>query len=230
MTAKKETRRRTSTRKACARIGMPGYIDILSALKTKPRSKIAVQAATGLGHTAINPILASMHVLRLIHVSGWNMEYDCPTEPVFSYGPGEDAPPPTKRPSGHKVRGVRIPKVSRPRSEIVALAHLLRCLQEPITKDELHEQTGLSATAIRSAIRQLQKRRIAYVSCWVDAPGRSHALCAAFELGGKLDAPRPRALTKNEIAKRYRDARKAKEATSAIVMALAANDPFRAAA
>lgn len=211
-------------------MGLVGYIDILAAIKANPSTKTKAQIAVGIGHTAINPLIGSMHKTGLIHISGWSMEYDWPTEAIYSYGEGQDVEPPKFRPNGRPVSGVRGPVVRRPRAEVVALASLLRCLQEPMTKSELKDATGMAETTIRAALRRLQKHRMAYVSSWVSAPGRSFALCAAYELGDSKDKPKPKARTKNEVAKRYRDARKVREESQAIGRALAANDPFRVAA
>ena len=74
------------------------------------------------------------------------------------------------------------------------------------SKSELHEITGLTNTTISRWMRVLStgKDRIIYVESW-QRKGTRGCWTAMWKMGhGMPDAPRPKALTQSEYAKRWR--------------------------
>lgn len=92
-----------------------------------------------------------------------------------------------------------------------AYARLIAALSEgPYNRHELSKITGLHSTTVGHYVDELRrvKPKQAYIHHWQEA-GERHKL-PAFKLGGLPDARKPRPLTRNEIAKRYKNAQKLK--------------------
>ena len=81
-------------------------------------------------------------------------------------------------------------------------------LDEPSTAEEIAEHTGLHKQTVYELMRAMRKQGAAHISAWdVDTRGRD--AIAVFSLGPGRDKKR-RALSRAEIAVRYRDRRRMK--------------------
>ena len=217
--------RTTSRRPGKAKLGMAGYVKILAILRRQPCTTAEIQPLAGIGHTSAAALLPSFHLAGLAHIADWRQDYNCATMPVYAYGPGNDADMPAKRPTGKACNGARLSlrRVARP--DVVALASVMRALSEPKTRQELHDETGLAATTIRLILRALKVSKLARVAEWLPKPGGGVPI-EAYQLGSGADTPRPKAITKSEVARRYREAKRQRESMLTIIRATAgvAND------
>lgn len=204
-----------STRSAAGPLGMAGYARALVALKRTPLSTEGLSRALRIGRTAACPLLASLHALHLVHISGWEQRDNTPTVPRYSLGQAADAAAPATRPSGRPAGAPRIPRVRRPRAEIVSLANLVRALESPISKRELVAHCGIGLGTTRAVLRVLHAARLVHVSAWV-ATGRAYQPAAYWMLGKGPDEPRPARQAPAVTQQRYRIAAKAKAQARAL--------------
>lgn len=214
------------------RLGIVGYINILAAIYREPLTVAGIRERVGVGRTAIGYFIAGARHLRLVHIAGWQQEYNRPTLPMYAFGAGQDAPPPALRPTGKPIAGVRVSTICRPKPEVISCAAFLRAIADGATKVELAEHCGMSHCTVRLAIRALQRHRMVHVSAWIPTPG-ARTYTAVWQLGEGRSAARPAPQPKTVIAKRWRDAQRAKADMLQVLHAVAgrsANDTMREAA
>ena len=130
-------------RKPRVRIGMAGYALILAVLRDHPCTCLQLQERTGFGKTAINRLLPGFYMLRMIHIQGWAMETNRATQPIYRAGHAPDAPLPLLRPNGKPVSGFRAPTATSPGSELIAFKSIMDALEEPVTCNEIAEESGV---------------------------------------------------------------------------------------
>ena len=182
-----------------ARIGLPGYVRILAALRDKPMSHVEAQDGLKLRHNTAHRLLNGMYALGLLRIAGWLVEPDRPTAPRFGLGPGADEPAPLLRPDGRPVTRAKMPLKVRPGSELVAFKSLLQGLESPATALELADATGLSIVTVRRTLAAMTEHRLAHIALWTPRPG-----CAGgppqpnYQAGAGNNARRPIPLTNAE--------------------------------
>lgn len=96
-----------------------------------------------------------------------------------------------------------------------AYAMVIRALMdEPQTLTMLQELTGLHRVTLYRLFRTLKKHRIVHVSGW-EQDRRGRDMYPVFKMGEGKDKPKFK-MSRNQIAKRYRDKQKRKKATEAL--------------
>lgn len=203
------------------RIGMAGYARILRLLLDKPDTTDGIIQRTGFGHTAIRRILPSLHTLRVIYIAGWEFADRAPARPVFAVGSQPDAPAPDTRPNGRPVKAVRIAKVKRHPVELLAFVSILRALSDEHSKTELMHASGLSWHGTTAALKALRSLRLVRVRSWAWREQGGPAIPSYEWAPDGRDADRPKPIGRVAVNRRYREARAAREAQSAICKALA---------
>jgi len=198
------------------RLGMAGYARLLAILRTGPQSPVEFQSAAGVGHTTAHRILGSMYALGMIHIAGWRMEPESPTQPQFIGFPGSDVAPPAIRPNGRPIDGSRKPRAIKPTSELASFKLLLQTLESPASKDEIMAATGMSAQTVRRAVDALVKWRIARVALWTSRPHPGGAPMPNYQLGSEASAHRPPRTSARDVQRRYLRSRAERERISGL--------------
>jgi hypothetical protein len=145
------------TRPLKARLGMQGHAAVLAHLKATPSTFDDLLAADLIGsHSNGYILLASLHRLLRIHISGWREQRGRHMQAVWAYGCGDDAPAPSHRAGGaRRVQSVFVPAALRIPPAYLALDMLMTELEAPHTTLELVELTGLDPRTVRAALRGL---------------------------------------------------------------------------
>jgi hypothetical protein len=183
---------------------MPGYVQILGAM---PGTNQEIADRTSLSVQTVAKLTREFHQLRIIHrsasVKGKPHSSDVS---MWTAGPGES------------VKINRPEPTDRPRSQAIAFAHVIRCLYEPSTVTEIHEETGIYPSVIRKIIKQMRQHKICRVREWE----RRHGCPIARHQWGKgQDIPKPRPLTRQEINAKWNPRMHAKRVMRRIISATA---------
>lgn len=213
------------TKAKTARLGLAGYARILALLRTGAMSSVEFESAAGVGHTTAHRVLLGMYALGLVHIAGWSMEPDCPTLPRFIGFSGKDVAPPLFRPNGRPIAAVRMPRKIKPPAELAFFKLVLASLEEPVTRGELKQATGINDYTARIALAALLKYRIAHIACWTSQSRNGGPRMANFMLGSKPSAHRPPRDSSTVISKRYRERCAERAKFAPIAHALGLNPP-----
>lgn len=207
----------------CRRIGMVGYVQFLASLRKQPGTLQQAIATTGIGHTACWRLITSFHVLGMVHISGWAMEPGVATAPIWSFGTAPDAPIPQERPNGRPIDGVRLPRCDAPATFAVVLSAIFKALQEPLTSAELSEYTEVCITVVRDVLDAMVKHQFAHITDWAprDSMKPGGEPVRVYLLGAGTNAPRPKAMTRKEVSRRYEQRIRQKDHHLSIMHALA---------
>jgi hypothetical protein len=182
------------------RIGMAGYVRILAMLRDEPRT-VRELADTGIvGRTGAGRIIGSLHHLRVLRIVGWRQRPGCRTQPMYGISKAEDAPAPALRPNGRPVEPLKPRKVLLS-TEVVALVSLMRALEDPMSKAELMQATGLWLGGLRPVLAALRRHGFVRIALWVH-PAHGPVV-PHFQLGSGYDASRPPRITRSETNRRY---------------------------
>lgn len=182
--------RRAAGRQRRARLGMEGFVMLLALLRDEPLHVRRLQEAAGIGHTAAYRFLLSMHGLQRLHIAHWKAEPGRALAPCFAFGPGTDAAPPGARPNGRRVEGTRLP-LPRVNPSLIALETLLRALEEPASRQELQQATGLDIDTVRETVDAPVATGLAHVPLW-QWRDQGGAPVPQYQLGPGRNAPMPR--------------------------------------
>lgn len=199
------------------RLGLAGYVRLLAILRTAPHSTVELEAAAGIGHNTANRIMGSMYALGMIHIADWRMDDDSPTQPRFLGFAGEDSPPPTRRPNGRPIGGVKRLRNAKPTSEMTAFASLIRALEVPASRADLAEATGMNDQTIRAALRAMLKERMVRVALWTPRLTPGGPYVPNFQMGAAPSAPRPSKTPAAELRRRYLEGRRQREIVRPLV-------------
>lgn len=185
------------------RIGFAGYARFLAKLRDTPCTLKEAPAVAGVGHNCAWRFISGMYALGLIHISDWRMEPNAPTTPVFTAGPGCDAPRPTHRPNGKRLGGVRAPSLKKPASELLAFKSLLTALEHPASRRDLAAETGINQITVREALNALVSQKLARIALW---EWREHGgpPIPQYVIGPGINAKRPTPMSKATAGKLYR--------------------------
>lgn len=224
--------------KSVGRLGCPGYARLLAAIVRQPLSPRGL-AATGLvGLEAGGRFCAYLHSVGTLHIADWELPPDQKRMPIYAYGPGKDAPVPTRRPNGDRYRGGSLDRfIPRPdflQPELIAFNEALVAMQEPITAPQIAAESGLFIRTAWSLIDTLTEEKLIYVADWLSPP-RGGSRQPLFHWGpGKKSKAKPPRKTRAELqreadaAKRMASvdpfARMAIQLGSLQLASLAAND------
>lgn len=87
-------------------------------------------------------------------------------------------------------------------------------MEEPQTLTSLEECTGLHRVTLQRLFRTFRKHGVVHITDW-EPDSRGRDTFAVFTLGKGRDKPKFK-MTKEQIAKRYRDKQKMKKATAVL--------------
>ena len=210
--------------KNCNRFGHAKYAQILALAVHGGTTVSKVMAAMKTQIQTAREILWKMERLGLIRVAEWR---DPETRssflvPVFVADGGESLPYPR-----HLTRRAIGGTSSRPRSELAAFAHMVRCLRVGMTRQEIHEETGVAYMRVGNVVREMRRLKIVHVSDWREREGGMGRPAEVLSFGVDRDEPRPKRMTRAEIQRRCRQKRAARESMLTIIRATAgvANEP-----
>lgn len=168
-------------------------------------------------------ILWKMERLGLVRVSEWREPVTRSSflVPVFVADGGQSLPYPKQ---------IDRPKIgatsSRPRSEMAAFAHMVRCLRVGMTRQEIHEETGVAYMRVGNLIREMRRLKIAHVGEWRERDGGMGRPAEVLTFGPGRDEPRPPTMSRAEIQRRSRQKAAARSAMLQIIRATCvANQP-----
>ena len=161
-------------------------------------------------------ILWKMERLNLIRVGEWRKPESRSSfmVPVFVADGGESLPYPR-----HLTRRAIGGQSSRPRSELAAFAHMVRCLQSGMTRQEIHETTGVAYMRVGHLVREMRRLKLIHVSDWRERIGGAGCPAEVLSFGPGRDEPRPQRMTRAEIQRRCRQKRAARESMLNIIRA-----------
>lgn len=215
------------------RVGMVGYVRLLARLRERPSTIPDMVGFVGVARVACYRIVTTLHHLKLVHVSGWLDEYDRRTLPVYAFGPGEDAAPPTFRPCGRQVRNAKLPNLRVLSVEVVGLASLIRAMETPASRKEIEAVTGLHNRTVRMALQAMTRYGMVHVAYWSPREVSGGPPTAQLQFGPGRSAPRPKPMPKQEINRRHNDRRRERLKFAPLVQAFrapASNEAIQQAA
>lgn len=199
-------------RKIGARLGIVGYGSVLRQLQQGASTTEQVCAAHIGCMNTTRFVIRKMHAVKLIHVAGWAPRATrCGGyTQLWGFGAGPDV----QYPDGGQP--LRTPSRSNNvSSSMVALSELLRALQEPCTKAELQDCTGLNEETIRKFLEHARRIHLVRIAGWQPTEGDGYS-AALWQLGAGPTPPRPKAIPRAQIHRAQ--TRKRSEARKALRM------------
>lgn len=214
------------------RLGWAGYVGILAALKAQPMALPQMPAVMGIGKDTLYRLVPSLHALGWVHISGWIM-LPKSTMPLYAFGPGDDAEPPTRRPNGRRT-ATRVLR-EQPASEVISFSTMLHALDGlRASISEVAEEIGAHRDTVSSALDALVAAEMAHLCAWQPrAHGRGGAPIALYTLGAGKPAKKPSLRSRRLAAgQRWRAMVKRRAEFDPLIQALrpAANSETREAA
>lgn len=219
---------RASIKDKRVRMGMAGYAYMMVMLKAKPMTIPELQRAASLNRNTAYRFVMTLHTLKRAHIVDWRQEPRIATSPVFAWGPGQDAEPPSVRPCGRPISGILMPR-KQVCASMVPFVRLLDQLQQPITTPELCAELGIDDITARSCLNALVELEEAHLPYW-DWDRRPHGPpVAAYQIGpGPVERkPRMKKKDRREVIQRRQ---RTQRAFAPLLQVFAANEPERQAA
>ncbi len=201
------------------RLGLVQYGRILAVISRKPCTHRDVAKAIGRGEQTMREILWRMVHLGEAHVVGWAPSDSLrgQQQAVFAGGPGESLPYP--RQLCRAAPGSTLAR-SNPKPELIAFCSLIRELRQGVTRQELHEDTGVAMMRIGILLKSLRVAGMVHRCGWHRESQIGGKPAEVLKFGPGRDAPRPPAMTVAEKNRRHRDRRSQRIAGERIVAAL----------
>lgn len=202
------------------RLGLQAYARILAEITGTPKTPAQAADAMGIGKQSMREILWRMEHMKLAHVVGW-VEPELKRgflAPLFAAGNGESLPYP--RPLRRQAPGATLAR-SNPKPELMAFAHVCRCLQAGMTRSEIHAETGVAQMRIRLLLREMRRLKLAHRCGWIGREDGAGSPAEVLKFGRGTDAPRPRILTDKERQERHRKRKRAKQISASVARAIA---------
>ena len=216
--------RNTSRRPAKARLGIDGYVRLLAYINSSPGTIPQIAAGFGIGRDTAYKVLCRFHACGWLHVSGWSQQKKRKALPIYSFGKGDDVPPPQTTlkglPVASSVKPLAPTSVS---SEVIGLCALLDELESECSMPELCAATGINKDTITKAVKAMAEHKLIHVAALHPrAPGVGGRYMKHWKLGKGPNATMPpREKRQRENARRYRQTRKTRQFTTSVVFALA---------
>lgn len=200
------------------RLSWKGYADILALLKAHAMSGKALSMKTGLSIYTARRLLVRLHELKVVYISSWVKEGYKHGAPAAQYRFGNlpDAP-------GEKVGSPRGPLTRyNAMPELVHAVSTLKAMAEPVTVTDLACEMGSQYGNILAFIKHCHAIGLVHIAEWKtrDYGGSPSPM---YQVGDAPDRPRPKAQSRSEIEKRYREKRNQRDAMQRMIQATAAN-------
>jgi hypothetical protein len=181
---------RESIRDSRTRLGVAGYAHLAAMLVQQPCTVIRLMQRAGLGHVAAYRFIGTLHALRYAHVVGWEMEPGRNAMPMWAFGPGADAPPPTVRPNGRPVQALRLPK-RKVCPGVLHFVQLLRAIEVPAGAAEVQAATGMHHSPVRDFLDTMQALELAHVPLYGHRQQGGGPPMPQYQLGYGRNAAEP---------------------------------------
>lgn len=204
-----------------ARLGWSGYVGILAALHAKPMCLPDMPAVMGIGRDTLYRLIPGLYSAGWLHVSAWELR-PSNTLPVYAFGPGDDAPAPTMRPTGRPVEGARI-LADTPSPEVIAFCSMLRAISDTSACiSDIALETGSHRETIRTALDALVDAGLAHLSAWQPRfCNPTGPIAAHYKIGAGSRAKKPsKKARRYASSKRWRNSVKQREAFGPLLLAL----------
>lgn len=214
------------SKKPLKKLMWAGYATILRAIQKGPKASEDLEQLTGIGITMIRQTLNRMHDMRLVHIGGWEQRCERRQYMVlWAFGPGIDAPHPLVRPGRPRNRHARYAM----RPSLVAFAHIVRTLADPISINDLADEVGSTSSNIARLMVHCRRIGLVRIADWrqrKEGMGRPAMLLQISD--GEPNAPRPKRMSESERCRRYRQRTTGRQHMLAMIHATAA--PLQAVA
>lgn len=204
----------------CRKLGWRGYATVYAQLLDEPATAMDMAERMGVSRQTMGRVLDRLCMAGMAHRCEWvSPRYRSKTVPLYAAGEGVDAPAPAHH------RG-RIQARHNARPEVAAFARIMVLLRAPITRSDIMEQTGCSATNLRALIEHCRSLGLVRVAAWDKTqPGKPAAM---FCIGEGPDAERPRPRSRSDINRQHRLGLIAKANQLRLITAITANPRARA--
>lgn len=216
--------RSTSRRPPKARLGVDGYVRLLAYVRDNPSTIPALAQGFGIGRDTAYKLIGRLHHRGWVRVSEWQQRPRAKCLPIFSFGRGEDMPIPATTARGAKIGAtVQVLKPTSLSPELVGLCCVLDELETERNLIELREATGLHRDTIGKLLAAMVAHRLAHIARRLPRDGNIGGEYVRYwRIGPGTNAKAPeRSARARENQRRYRMARKQREAMTSIVQALA---------
>ena len=206
--------------KKIGRFGHKRYAQILAQVMAGPVTIADAMAVQKVQIQTIREILWRFERLGLVRVCEWQEPKARSSfmVPVFAADGLPSLPYPRKinRAPFGTTKG-------RPRSELSAFAHVVRCLKAGATRMDIHEQTGLAYMRVSQLVREMRRLKMLHICDWKVRPDHSGKPAEVLMFGPGVNDPKPVTMTRAEIERRHRQKRKGMEMNRKMIAATAAN-------
>jgi hypothetical protein len=193
-----------ATRENKGRMGLVHYAKVLAFITVAPATHVHVAKHFGRGVQRMRQLLKRMVHMKLAHVSSWEHRKGKQGMllPVFSGGVGVCAPYPN--PNVMRDTVGRALRRSDVRSELIGFAMVLDLMREPVTRAEIHAETGISHSNLKPLLEALRDLNLIRVGAWVRlGPHQTGKWAETFVMGGRPHAKKPKALSAAVKRKRH---------------------------
>lgn len=187
--------------------GMHGYATIYCMLKRSPSTARQVDERFGKMRSRTRSLIRLMHEQGLVHICGWRPSTEGNLAAVWRAGAGVDVPAPGRVLPKRRSGTVRV--------ELVAFAHLMRALAEPISAKALMEAVGVTENPMYTLLKHMKELRLIRIVEWDLTIGTTPV--ALYQLGSGRDADRPQATPMRELWRRENERRRTRNQMQALI-------------
>jgi hypothetical protein len=182
-----------TTKTKCPR-GLYLCIRLMGLCKESPLTAADAATKTGHGQRTCAIWLRGLELIGRLHVVDWvQCNVKGPRAAVWAYGAGASTLPPCGRRPSRRVS----------MANLGSLRVIMDCLQDPCSRQELAEVSGMSPATINPVLRALRREKLVRVWGHDRAVGATGPHYELFRLGSGPDAPRPAARPMVECQRAY---------------------------
>lgn len=206
--------------------GMHGYATLLRAIIVQPQTTDELAQTHGVRRASVANLMRRLHRQELVHISAWTQPRDhAHQQPIWSFGPGADAPVP---PNCDGKRRVRVPVYAPAPMKVEAFTFglIVAALVDGHTISSLCELLGLHRRGADILIGHMRAIRLVHISEWHKV-GQGMPV-AVYRIGDRRDRERPRPMSDSEINRGYRIRRAERDRYSQMRDCIAAPLPAHA--
>lgn len=191
-------------RKIGHRLGLVGWANFLRRIQIAPYTTAELMGHEVTCHNTVRVLMRRMHAVRLIHIGGWQArEVKCKGySAIWHFGAGQDVPYPDGKAPNQPRRAKNII------SGMVAFAALMQALEDPTTKADLQDATGLSEETIRVFLEHARTIGLVRIAEWQATQGDGYP-AAMWQIGDAPDKRRPKPMPRAKVQRVARERRRA---------------------
>jgi Mn-dependent DtxR family transcriptional regulator len=193
------------------RLGMPGYVKILTTLRDCPMTTAQISQSLGINLNTTQKLLSWMRRLKLVHRDGWHKPVKHSRLICYWHFGGDGDVPPSDRPD----EGRLVP--SSPLMLLATTAEILR--EEPTSKADLADELSMHVESASRIIRLLKAAGLVHVGGWGTPP--KGPLYPQWSWGSGVNVRRPPRKSPNIQRRRWYATHRAKMAHIELINATA---------